>query len=95
MDNIFGSFFKKIRQEKGYSIKKLAHKLEINYSYISKLENGHSLPSEEFINRIADIFNLNREELMIRAGKIPDDVIEIFRNNPKKAIDFLRREFSG
>ena len=41
----FGSFLKTLRQNKGDSIKKLAPKLDVNYSYLSKLENGHTLPS--------------------------------------------------
>lgn len=89
----FGSLLKKLRNEKGYSIKNLSPKLNVNYSYLSKLENGHSTPSENFIERVAVFLNYDKDELMIRAGKVPDDVIEIIRNNPKKAIAYLRKEF--
>ncbi|MGD0217105.1 MAG: helix-turn-helix transcriptional regulator [Desulfobaccales bacterium] len=91
----FGSFLKKLRLTKGYSIKKLSNELSINYSYLSKIENGHSLPSDEFITRIAGLFGYDNEELLARAGKIPDDVIKIISDNPKIAIEFLRKEFSG
>jgi hypothetical protein len=53
------------------------------------------LPSDEFITRIAGLFGYDNEELLARAGKIPDDVIKIISDNPKIAIEFLRKEFSG
>jgi len=89
----FGSLFKELRQENGFSIKKLGAKLDINYSYISKLENNHTVPSEDFIRKIAGIFDYDQEELMLRAGKIPDDIVDILRNNPKEAVKFLRKQF--
>ena len=89
----FGTLFKRIRIEKGYSIKSLARKLNINYSYLSKIENNHTLPSEDFIERVSKLFGYDKEELMLRAEKIPKDIMNILRNNPKEAIEFLRREF--
>ena len=95
IDKSFGLFLKELRKGKGVSIKKLGSQLDINYSYISKLENSHTLPSEDLIKKIATIFDYDEEELMLRAGKIPDDIIEILRDNPKKAVKFLRRKFEG
>lgn len=89
----FGPLLHKLRSENGYSIKGLAKKLEVNYSYLSKLENGHSLPSEAFIKKIGVLFGYDNEELMVRAGKLPEDIINIISNNPKVAIDFLRKSF--
>ncbi|MBW1849010.1 MAG: helix-turn-helix transcriptional regulator [Deltaproteobacteria bacterium] len=89
----FGSFVKDLRHNKGLSIKNLGSKLDINYSYISKIENDHSIPSEDFIKKVAEIFGHDKEELMLRAGKIPGDIIEILKNNPKAAADFLRKKF--
>lgn len=89
----FGSFVKDLRQNNGLSIKKLGSKLDINYSYISKIENNHSIPSKNFIEKIAEIFGYDKEELMLRAGKIPEDIIEILKYNPKATADFLREKF--
>lgn len=89
----FGAFFKKIRKGKGYSIKQLSPRLDVNYSYLSKIENGHSTPSEDFIDRISIFFEIDKEELMVRAGKVPDDILSILQNNPNSAISFLRKEF--
>ena len=94
-DNSFGKLLKKLRLKQGYSLKTLSSELDINYSYISKLENGKSLPSNEFIERLADIFDYDTEELMIRAGKIPEDILNILRNNPSAAAEFLRKKFAN
>jgi len=89
----FGHLFKELRQTKGYSIKKLAPELGVNYSYISKIENGHTVPSEEFIEKASLLFGYDREELLLRAGRIPEDVMTILKDNPKKAVEYLRRTF--
>ena len=95
IDKSFGLLLKELRKEKGLSIKKLGSQLDINYSYISKLENNHTIPSEDFIKKVAAIFDYDKEELMLRAGKIPDDIIEILRSNPKEAVKFLRQKFES
>ena len=89
----FGSVLKKLRKNKSLSIKKLSSKLDINYSYISKLENDKTLPSVDFIDRISKVFDYDKEELLIRAGKLPDDIIKILQNNPKEAVKILRAKF--
>ena len=35
----------------------------------------------------------DKEELMLKAGKLPDDVLKILRDNPTEAIEFLRKNF--
>lgn len=91
----FGDTVRHLREKKGYSIKNLAGSLDVNYTYLSKIENNKSIPSEEFIEKIAHIFNCDPEELKARAGKIPEDIKKILRENPRNAIDYLRREFGG
>lgn len=58
----FGSFVKDLRHNKGLSIKNLGSKLDINYSYISKIENDHCIPSEIFINTARSLLLPLRDE---------------------------------
>ena len=88
-----GEIVRNLRIEKGVSLKKMAPEIEIEYTYLSKIENGYIVPSAEVVYRIAEYFNHNQDELMMLADRIPPDVREILRNNPKEALDFLRQRF--
>lgn len=91
----FSTLLKQLRKKKGMSIKKLAVDLGVNYTYISKLENSKVSPSSAVINKFANYFDYNADELTVIAGKIPEDIKEILMNNPKEAISYLRRKFIG
>jgi len=91
----FGHRIRSLRKNKGESIKSLAKELEVNYTYLSQIENNKKVPSEEFIEKIAQLFNHDPEELKVLAGKIPGDVKRILMENPREAIDYLRRKFNG
>ena len=91
----FGSLLKTLREKSGLSIKRLAPELDVNYTYLSKLENNKVSPSEELVERVSHYFAYNKEELLLAANKIPEDVLRILRNNPTEAVAFLRREFAA
>ncbi|MEQ8954557.1 MAG: helix-turn-helix transcriptional regulator, partial [Gammaproteobacteria bacterium] len=48
----FGEKLRLLRTEKGWHQPELAEKLGIEQSYLSKLENGHSLPSGEILDNV-------------------------------------------
>ena len=91
----FGSLLKILREKSGLSIKRLAPELDVNYTYLSKLENNKVSPSEELVERVSHYFSYNKEELLLAANKIPEDVLRILRENPTEAIAFLRKEFAA
>ncbi|MCX6575289.1 MAG: helix-turn-helix transcriptional regulator, partial [Candidatus Aminicenantes bacterium] len=81
----FGNSIRNLRERRGLSIKNLAATLKVNYTYLSKIENNRSIPSEEFIEKLARVFNYDPEELKIRAGKIPEEIVKILQENPREA----------
>ena len=89
----FGNILRQLRAEKGVGIKRLAPDLGVTYTYISKLENSEVNPSEEFVNRVAEYFKYDRDELLLSAGKVPQEILEILRTNPQDAVEFLRERF--
>jgi len=91
----FGKLLRNLRSKKGVSIKKLAAELNLDYTYISKLENSKVTPSAEIANRFAKYFRYDSDELLLAAGKLPKDIAYILKSNPKGAADFLRRKFSA
>lgn len=89
----FGQILRQLRTENHVGIKTLAPALGVDYSYLSKLENETMGPSAEMVARVANYFNYDRDRLLLAAGKVPDEVLEILRENPEEAIAFLRARF--
>lgn len=90
-----GKILKTMRLSQQKSLKGLAPELDVTYTYLSKIENGKSVPSDELIKRMALVFGCDSEELMVSAGKIPEDILDILKSNPKLAIETLRKAFDA
>jgi transcriptional regulator with XRE-family HTH domain len=89
----FGRVLRHLRQESGLGIKRLAPQLGVSYSYVSKLENDVTTPSEAFVQKAAAYFDVDPNTLLFAAGKIPSDVVRILEENSERAIALLRKEF--
>ena len=68
---------------------------EMDSGLLSKIENGKVVPSEDLIGRMAEYYNTDRDELLLLAQRIPEDVRRILRENPREALQFLRRRFGA
>jgi transcriptional regulator with XRE-family HTH domain len=89
----FGQILRQLRAGAGVSIKRLGPDLGISYSYLSKLENGEAIPSEELIAKVAAYFDYDADRLLISAGRIPAHVLKILQEHPDEALGFLRERF--
>jgi transcriptional regulator with XRE-family HTH domain len=77
MTRSFGRFLRRKRKEKNKSQRLLAEETGIDFSYLSKVENdvpGFSSLSEPTLTRLADALEVDPDEMITRAGKIPSDV---------------------
>ena len=78
----FGSIVRQMREGK-YSQRKLAELLNITPTYLSKIERGEfKPPSEDVIKRIANIFDVNSDELLASADKVDSELIENIKQSP-------------
>lgn len=69
----FGKLIKSFLKRNNYTLRKVADMSGISTTYWNNMSNGR-VPSPELIDKIADIFDeLNRNELKIAAGYIPDN----------------------
>lgn len=57
MDNYIGENIKRARIKAGYTQEKLAEKIDVSLSVISRLETGRTMVSVEKILRIARVLN--------------------------------------
>ncbi len=77
MADSFGKYLRRKRKQKGKSQRTLAGEAGINFTYLSKVENnvpGFSSLSEPTLEKLADALDVDPDEMITRAGKIPSDV---------------------
>ena len=60
-----GEQIRKLREDQGLPLRKVAAELDIDQSILSKIERGERKASKEQIIQIARIFNVNEKELLI------------------------------
>jgi transcriptional regulator with XRE-family HTH domain len=73
----FGQYLRRKRNEKEKSQRALAQEAGIDFSYLSKVENdvpGFASLSEPTLNKLAAALEVDPDEMITRAGKIPSDV---------------------
>lgn len=77
----FGKRIKQIREEKSIALREAARKTGLSSGYLSLLENGKQvgLPSENTIRQIAIVLDVEADELILLADRLPDDELQAIR----------------
>ena len=90
-EKTFGACLRKLRIKAGFTQRELAAQVNVDFSYLSKIENcALPPPSEKVIRKLAEVLNADKDELITLAGKIPSDIAEILKD--RKALAHLRAE---
>ncbi len=91
----FGPKVRELRKKTGMSQKEVAEKVKINFTYLSKIENGTTPPpSQDTIRRLAKILNTDEYELITLAGKVPSDLEKLIVRD-KQILQYLRSQKTG
>jgi transcriptional regulator with XRE-family HTH domain len=74
----FGERVRELRKAKNLTLRDLAAKVKVSFTYLSKIEN-HKLdfgdyPGESLIRKLAKVLEADEDELLLLAEKIPDDI---------------------
>ncbi len=86
----FGQRIQELRRQAGLTQRQVAAKLDIDFTYLSKLENSRGEPpGETTIRRLANLYRADPDELLALAGKIPPEVRQKAVSDPQFA-RFLR-----
>lgn len=72
--NLAGTHIKTRRKAMGISQTALAAQIEVDNSYLSLVESGKRVPTEEQVAVLSSILGLPPELLLLQAGKLPRDV---------------------
>lgn len=81
------------RQEgdkKAWSLRRVAARLGIEPSYLSKLERGELAPGEDLLCRIADELGGDKDVWLALGGKVSQDLREIIAKRPALFASIIR-----
>jgi transcriptional regulator with XRE-family HTH domain len=105
----FGKKVRALRKAKGWSLRDLAEKVEVGFTYLSRVEtkrlNFGDYPSDALIHRLADALEADEEELLMLAKRVPDriqkrvlqrpEVFSVLANCDDKTLDKVLGTIGG
>jgi transcriptional regulator with XRE-family HTH domain len=92
----FGTFARARREalrtgDPAYSLRKVAERIGVQPSYLSRVERGlEAPPSEETIIRWADEIKVDRDVMLAIAGKISTDLVKAITKRPELFAELIR-----
>lgn len=94
----FGDYISQKRKEKNFTIRELANRLEISFTYLSDVEKGRSKAfKQEILKKIIEVLQLNKEESDIlndlageSQGSVAPDIAEYLKNHPEAVVAFRK-----
>jgi transcriptional regulator with XRE-family HTH domain len=96
MSKEFGDYLRDSREalrasDSNFSVRKVAQRVGIEPSYLSKIERGEQPPpSEQTIRALAAELNEDADALLAMAGKVSGDLQAIIRRRPRIFAQLLR-----
>jgi len=88
-----GKELRALRQNTSLGIKTVANRVGMNYTYLSKIENGYKVPSREIILKLCALYGENPDRMVSKLGMLPADIQEIISQNGKEVFNILRSLF--
>lgn len=85
-----GQRVKRERLARNMTQRQLADEVQVGVPHISKMEAGRENPSDELLERLAEVFSVEADELLIAARRLPQQMIDELAADPAEALIFLR-----
>lgn len=83
----FGDRVRELRQKRNLTQRDLGALVDVEFSYISKIENGKldfgNYPSERLIERLAEALEVETDELLLLAEKVPPRIRQRVMERPE------------
>jgi transcriptional regulator with XRE-family HTH domain len=81
IDNRIGKRIRELRMKEGYTLRELGERLNFDYSYLSRVENGRKIPSIELLQQMADFFGVDISYFFMK-----DEELELFEEDEKELL---------
>ena len=90
-----GSYIRERREalragNKAFSLRRVAQRIEVEPSFLSKVERGREVPSEPKVRRLAEELGANPDLLLALAGKVSGDLQQVIRKRPELFAQVIR-----
>lgn len=86
----FGPYIRELRKQKGYTQRDLAPLVNVDYTYLSKVEtNSVPPPSDKVIEALAEALDTPKDELFFHATKVAPDIVQDLAHD-LEAVKLLR-----
>ena len=87
---LLGKLIRKLRKQKGLSLRQLAEKVSVTFVNIAHIENGRITTSEEVIKELAKALDYDVDKLLAAADSVNEDIKNIIKKLPTAVPEFLR-----
>ena len=94
-EKTIGEILKDLRLDSKLSIKTVGPKVGVSYTYLSKVENNQKIPTPGLILKLCNLYKADSDNILAKAGALPDDVQDIVETYGKEAFELLRETYSG
>ncbi len=88
-DLAFGPWLRKQRAARGFSQQQLADHLGISSAHLSRVEGGEKRLSEDALRRVADLLGLAFNDVALRAGVVPAELVAVVARHAREFQDWL------
>lgn len=92
----FGDYIRRLREENGLPLRKVAAQLDIDTSTLSKVERGERVLSKEHLKLLSEILNIGLKEIQVKfiTDTIDKEVgdLEFFKEGLKEAEKQIKKE---
>lgn len=82
-----------LREQRQVSLRQAARDLSLDPAYLSRVERGDVPPSDRVATKLASYYMRSPDEVLLAAGRVPDDIINILQRHPN-LVDELRRRYA-
>jgi transcriptional regulator with XRE-family HTH domain len=87
----FGTFIRREREAKEIGLRAMATTIGVRPTYLSKVERDEFLPpAEDKVKKIAEILDLDADELLSLADRVSSDLSDIIKQRPREMAALLR-----
>lgn len=82
-------------EKKKLGLREAAKSLDIAPSYLSDIETDRRAPSDDVLRRLADVLDLDFDDLMARSGRVGERAERLLKREPAAGVLFRRLAETG